>query len=131
MAATYGSIEVAKVDEVDAYQIFHYRSCKQILLHHGADVNAFSGQGGYTPLHKAVQFGRVQAVKVEISLFIECHFKDDVRQTLVDAGANVDVFDNWSWTPLHKATADGYIQIAKVRIAFAFPIKGRRDADPH
>ena len=54
----------------------------RLLLKHGADVNA-AGYNRWTPLHEAVQLGRVEVVRV-----------------LLEHGANVDAEDNDGKTPL-------------------------------
>ncbi|KAF8476566.1 ankyrin repeat-containing domain protein, partial [Russula ochroleuca] len=64
----------------------------QLLLEHGADVNARIEHGGdddngRTPLHTAANYGRVEVVRV-----------------LLEHGANVGAEDNKGRTPLHDAT---------------------------
>lgn len=54
-------------------------------------------EDGWTPLHRAAQFGRVE-----------------IARMLIDAGAYVDVQDKIGWTPLHWAAGRGDIEIAKV-----------------
>lgn len=56
----------------------------QVLLEHGADVNA-PGEGQETPLHHAARCGRVGLVQV-----------------LLMHGANVDALAQWGETPLHQ-----------------------------
>lgn len=59
------------------------------LIERGADVNAVN-DGGWTPLHHAIEKGHENVVRM-----------------LIGAGANVNVRQNDGWTPLHQAVASG------------------------
>jgi ankyrin repeat protein len=62
----------------------------QILLGHGADVNAAAGRDNRTPLHKASERGHVNIV-----------------QLLIQNGADVYARDESQSTPLHLASSKG------------------------
>ncbi|KAI1897039.1 hypothetical protein AGOR_G00079010 [Albula goreensis] len=67
------------------------RSCVELLLKHGADVNARCKHGS-TPLHAAV------------GLFPECVL------VLIQYGADVDLPDVWGVTPMYLAACSGQIK---------------------
>ncbi|XP_036390313.1 ankyrin repeat, PH and SEC7 domain containing protein secG-like [Megalops cyprinoides] len=67
------------------------RSSMELLLKHGADVNAQCKHGG-TPLHAAV------------GLFPECAL------VLIQHGADVDLPDIWGVTPMYLAACSGQIE---------------------
>lgn len=57
----------------------------EILLAHGADVNA-AGEHGYTPLHEAVEQEQLEAARL-----------------LISRGASTDLKNDVGMTPLHLA----------------------------
>jgi ankyrin repeat protein len=67
----------------------------QILLEHGADVNAVSDSG--TPLYYASCFGRVEVLRL-----------------LLEHGADVHIRAPGRQTPFQRATSDGYTKIAQL-----------------
>jgi hypothetical protein len=69
----------------------------RLLLEHGADVNALENDDSYTPLHVAVNYGRVEVVRV-----------------LLEHGANVGAEDKKGKTPLQLASNKGYEEIMKL-----------------
>ena len=89
----------------------------QILIEAGANINTAS-HVGWTPLHTAAEKGYTELVKVGIAPLVGWSlFRTIGKQILVDAGADVDVFDQRSRTPFHTAAIAGHVQIAKVRIS--------------
>jgi hypothetical protein len=70
-----------------------------ILIEHGAEVEALDWSGR-TPLHWAVQFGRV-----------------DVVERLIQAGAEVDRQEKDGSTPLHWAAREGHHEIVRFLLA--------------
>ncbi len=71
------------------------REAAEILLAHGADVNA--AEGGNTPLHGAALFGR-----------------EDMVAWLLDHGAKVNALDFRGKTPLQHAIERGHTAVADV-----------------
>ena len=69
----------------------------EVLLRHGADVNARSLKDGRTALHFAASYG--------------C---DESAQALIAAGADVGATDNYGRTPLHHC---GFIGAADVLVS--------------
>ncbi len=67
----------------------------ELLLAHGADVNAV--EGGNTPLHGAVLFGRAE-----------------MAAWLLDHGAKVNAADFRGKTPLEHAVERGHAAVADV-----------------
>lgn len=80
----------------------------ELLLKHGADVNAQSSTGN-TPLMYACAGGHVDAVKL-----------------LLAAGANVEDHNENGHTPLMEAASAGHVSVAKVNFYFFFGLKGNR-----
>jgi hypothetical protein len=65
------------------------------LVAQGGDVNYRAESEGKTPLHAAVIEGNLSCVEF-----------------LIQAGANVNPVDTWSWTPLHYAVLHGKVKCA-------------------
>ena len=62
-------------------------ACVKLLVEAGADIHATENYKGATPLHFAAGWmGHAALVTA-----------------LLDAGANANIRDNWTWTPLHCA----------------------------
>jgi ankyrin repeat protein len=86
---------------------FGHPAAAELLLAHGADVNARSTNSmRNTPLHAAVAGGRVETAL-----------------GLIEAGADVTAPDGGRHTPLHIAAEGGYVPIVEALL--------RRNADPH
>jgi ankyrin repeat protein len=66
----------------------------ELLIKHGADVNAAHSENGITPLHLAVMHNRLESVK-----------------WLLEKGANVNSRDKSGRTPLHDAALVGNLDI--------------------
>ena len=72
---------------------------------------------GWTPLHYAVRYKRIEIAKVPIERDRSfCLNSRCISQILVDGKANVNAADEDGWTPLHFAVRDGIADIAKVSI---------------
>ena len=67
----------------------------EVLLAHGADVNAVGGVHGYTPLHLAVQNDHA-----------------DLAAALLDGGAELNARESHGATPLHFAVLHGRVAAA-------------------
>ncbi|MDA8085716.1 MAG: ankyrin repeat domain-containing protein, partial [Nitrospiraceae bacterium] len=87
-----------------------YLKSVEVLIKQGADVNA-KNNNGYTPLHRAAEFGH-----------------KDVAQTLIAHGADVNAKDNNGDTPLHEAAEGGQADIVKLLIAHGADINARDNA---
>jgi ankyrin repeat protein len=68
----------------------------QLLLNHGASVNAVTNHG-YTPFHHAARVGHV-----------------DILQLLLNHGASVNAVDKYGETPLHHAARESHVKCVKV-----------------
>lgn len=75
-----------------------YLSEVRELLKKGADIET-KGIDGYTPLHLAVKYGRLEVAKF-----------------LIEKRANVDNKGNGGHTPLHYAVLNGHLEVAKLLI---------------
>ena len=71
---------------------------------------------GWTPLHYAVRYKRVEIAKVRIECNRSLCLNSCASQILVDGKANVNAPDEDGWTPLHLAVRDGIVDIAEVGI---------------
>jgi ankyrin repeat protein len=85
---------------------------------------------GWTPLHVAAYYGKVEIAKMLIDAGADVDVQDEwgktslhvvaiygnveIARMLIDAGADVDVQDEDGWTALHWSTGRGDIEIAKV-----------------
>ena len=70
-----------------------------LLLQHGADVNAQETESGNTPLYVAASFGREEVVAL-----------------LLEKGADPNIVNREGWSPRHSAVVNGYKDIAdKIR----------------
>jgi ankyrin repeat protein len=138
--ATYtGRDEIAKVliDRGASLDIFEAAATGtqdrlELLLHNDpSKLNAYSADG-WTPLHLAVFFGRVNTTHVLVArgadLNAVSHGGDRVTplhsalanphnaalaQVLIDAGASISVTQSHGYTPLHYAAANGLESIAR------------------
>lgn len=97
----------ADPDAVDSsgYTALHYaarsghRQICEMLLDHGANVNAMTRSGGATPLHRAAYQGHVQ-----------------VTQLFVQRGADVTLRDSDGMTALHKAAERSKVAICRLLV---------------
>jgi ankyrin repeat protein len=90
---------------------FHVEVAK-LLLEHGADLNA-KNESGWTPLHKAAFWGRV-----------------DIVATLLEHGADPDVQDKFGRTPLHSAALEGHVDVVRLLLEYgADPTAKNEDGD--
>ncbi len=72
----------------------------EILIEHGADVNAAGRGTGKTPLHTAAEGGRLPIVEL-----------------LIAKGADVNARDNVNARPIHSAAASGHFDVVELLIA--------------
>ena len=106
-----------------------------LLRKNPASINSFSAEG-WTPLHLAVFFGRINIVHLLLSkgANINIPSKNDQRvsplhsalanpqnsavgQLLIGAGADLNVRQSEGYTPLHYAAANGLDQVVRSLIA--------------
>jgi ankyrin repeat protein len=73
------------------------RDVAQLLLEHGANVDAEDSSSGQTPLHVTMEYNNAEVVRV-----------------LLEHGANVDAEDSSGRTPFQIASAKGYSEIMKL-----------------
>ncbi len=76
----------------------------EILIEHGADVNAAAGVTGKTPLHTAAERGRLPIVEL-----------------LIAEGADVNARDNVNARPINSAAAWGHFDVVELLIAHGAP----------
>ncbi|XP_025086220.1 ankyrin repeat and SOCS box protein 8-like isoform X2 [Pomacea canaliculata] len=107
VTATAFSFYCKKVNDIDGYgrTALHYAAerdicCTEVLLQHGADVNA--GDGNHdTPLHWAAYKNHVECVKL-----------------LLQRGALVDAYDYNLDTPLSWAARRGNLEVIKILLDY-------------
>ena len=144
LVATYnGKNDIAKllIDEGARLDIFEASATgtqdqvEQLLQGDPGAVNSYSADG-WTPLHLAVFFGRVNIVHLLLgrraALNAVSHTDERVTplhsalanphnaalaQVLIDAGADISVTQLQGYTPLHYAAADGLETIARGLLA--------------
>ncbi len=75
---------------------FGYRDVAELLLTHGADVNAINSYGR-TPLHRAAFNGH-----------------QDIAKLLLKHGADINAKNNFVDTPLHEAVVNGSYAVAEL-----------------
>ena len=86
----------------------------QILLNHGADVNAV-GHERWTVLHFATRFAGREMVKVCNTFTFLGIGRDSVEyQVLLEHGAKVNVYDNYGQRPFHLAASRRDSKVMKV-----------------
>lgn len=83
-----------------------HAACGQLLLQHGADVDAVD-QNGHTPLFRACERGHTEAVVV-----------------LLNAGAAVDLLDSGGRSCLHWAASGGLSVICSSLLRQGLPVDG-------
>ena len=117
-AARYGDAEMVKVRYASlCWFTGKYFIDGQVLLEHGAEVNAVH-EDGWTALHAAAHYGDAEMVKVRYASL--CWFTGTYcidGQVLLEHGADVDSTDDDGWTALHFAAHDGDAEIVEVRYA--------------
>jgi Ankyrin repeats (3 copies) len=115
-AACYGALEMVQVlldygVDVNAQNEYHntpldYASrsghrndarVARLLIAHGADPNSRESSRGFTPLHRASRFGRIEIVRL-----------------LIEHGANVEAKDDEGRTPLDWARGEQREEIIKL-----------------
>jgi ankyrin repeat protein len=96
----------------------------ELLLSHGADVNAKDNKLGYTPLHWAVRADNKDVAELLLSHGADVNAKNkhgetplhkadnkDVVELLLSHGADVNAKSNQNYTPLSRALAWNYKDI--------------------
>ena len=78
----------------------------ELLIQHGAELNAKEKSWGKTPLHFVSQFG-----------------PESMAALLIEKGADISARDNLKLTPLHYAAVSGQKGIAKLLIAKGADVK--------
>lgn len=111
-----------------------------LLLEHGADINARSGNYNGTGLHHAAQKGRERIVRLLLEHGADVNSTDDfhrtplhlaaaaghrvVVETLIDHGANLEVYEDYMKnTPLIMAAEKGHADVIMVLL--------KNGANPH
>lgn len=89
-------VHSADVNERDESPDSATRGVAKLWIKYGADINS-RDKTGWTPLHKASRFERL-----------------DIAKLLLDHGADVDAQKQDDWTPLHHAVGNYYLEIVKV-----------------
>lgn len=94
----------------------------------GGNVDARASETRYTPLHVAVKFGQSEAVRQLIAARADVDRTDVLGQTplglaccyevgtgiprqLLDAGADMEIVDKYSWKPIFWAASKGYYDV--------------------
>ncbi|KAH8817177.1 ankyrin repeat-containing domain protein [Xylogone sp. PMI_703] len=99
----------------------------------GGNINAHTSETRYTPLHIAVKFGQSEAVRQLIAAGANIDSEDVLGQTplglaccyeigtgiprqLLDAGADKEHVDKYSWEPIFWAASKGYYDVVKLLV---------------
>jgi ankyrin repeat protein len=125
----------ARLDLFEASASGSQERVEQLLHKDPTTINSYSADG-WTALHLAVFFGRVNIVHLLLSkgANIDAPSKNDqhlaplhsalanphnsaVGQLLIGAGANLNVQQSQGYTPLHYAAANGLDQVVKSLLA--------------
>ena len=117
------------------------KDCLELLVSHGADVNARNPKFYETPLHLAVNECWEEGVRLLLASGANANEKDFLGHSalhhaasndsvilarmLVASGANVDDARNDGQTPLHCAASDGAVHVARVLIEAGAAINAR------
>jgi ankyrin repeat protein len=96
-ASYYGNVEIVR-----------------LLLDHGADLDAATGNSGDKPLH-SVSLGEYRSEEDGVR----------VAQLLFDRGADVNTRSKDSWTPLHVASYYGNVEIVRLLLDHGADLDGR------
>jgi ankyrin repeat protein len=121
----------ARLDIFEAAATGTQERLEQLLLNDPAKLNSFSPDG-WTPLHLAVFFGRVNITHVLLSEGADLNavsrtqervtplhsalanpHNTALAQVLIDAGADINTAQLQGYTPLHYAAANGLETIAR------------------
>jgi uncharacterized protein len=100
---------------------------------------------GWTPLHLAAFFGKLDAARLLLNKGAEVNARStnamenmplhaaaagrhaDLVQLLIDHGASANARQHGGWTPLHAAAQTGDLEIARVLIAAGADVQSRAD----
>lgn len=125
----------ARLDLFEAAAVGAQEHVEQSLKHNPDAINSFSPDG-WTPLHLAVFFGRVNVVHYLLSRGADINAvsgneqrvtplhsalanpqNSAVGQLLIGAGAELDIKQAEGYTPLHYAAANGLDQVVRSLLA--------------
>ncbi|XP_035826401.1 26S proteasome non-ATPase regulatory subunit 10 isoform X2 [Aplysia californica] len=82
--------------------------------------NSFSSRkdtSGRAPLHWAASGGHTDIVAYLLELQVPVNDRDEISETLIKHGADVDPTDSVGHTPLHRAASKGNLNIVKLLIS--------------
>ena len=151
LATGYSEIE----PEIIQSLLVEHLKIAQLLLTHGADINARSADE-CTPLHLASEMGNLDFVRWLLNHGAEVNPQNaygltplhlaaihgltdvssnqasnngntDIVHLLLDHGADADVRDNNGNTPLHSATFGGHIEVVRILLALNVEVNARDD----
>jgi cytohesin len=106
----------------------------QDLIILGADLKwQDEDNDGWTLLHWAAFFGRVEIVRMLIDAGADLNVQDEygrspliwsayydnieeIARVLIDGGADVNIQDNYGWTPLHMATKWENVEMVQILV---------------
>ncbi|KAL1775371.1 2-5A-dependent ribonuclease isoform X1 [Sigmodon hispidus] len=127
---------------IEAVKTAHVDRIQQ-LLESGADANVCEDTGGWTPLHNAVQLGRVDIVELLLhhgadphqrkrngaTPFITAGIYGDVRllQIFLDRGADVNEYDSNGFTAFMEAAENGKIEALRFLFEKGADVNLRRE----
>jgi len=115
------------------------------LLSDNRSLMTVLSSDGWTPLHLAAFFGKLDAARLLLNKGAEVNARStnamenmplhaaaagrhaDLVQLLIDHGASANARQHGGWTPLHAAAQTGDLEIARVLIAAGADVQSRAD----
>ena len=121
--------------------------CSQLeaLLSTNRSLISALSPDGWTPLHLAAFFGRLDAARLLLNKGAQVNARStnqmenmplhaaaagrhaDVIKLLLDHGASVNARQHGGWTPLHAAAESGDVEIARTLVAAGADVQTRAD----